>query len=191
MNRRPARLLGALALVAIASCGVPTQGSPTELDDHNVHVAGPARSTTSAPGVATVRTELCFVSGDRLVQIARELPAPVSARRVVNALVGLARSGLPVGVRSAVSAADIAAARKALTDRGVARVELTAVFTLHTRSDQVMAVAQVVCTLTNLPGVGQVKFTLDGEPADIPRPDGSQTSEPVSRFDYRVLLPTS
>jgi hypothetical protein len=191
MNRRLAPLLGAVALLAIASCGVPTQTSPTRLADYNVHVVGPVPSTTRAPGRPTVRAELCFVSGDRLVAIERELRAPLSARRVVDALVDLTRTRLPAGIRSAISTRDIAAASNALPARGIARVELTADFAQHAAAEQVVAVAQVVCTLTNLPGVGQVQFTHDGDPADIPRADGSRTSEPVSRFDYSVLLPTS
>jgi len=163
MNRRPAQLLAAVTLMAIAGCGVPMQTSPTRLDDHNVHVVGRVPSTGRSGGFPTVRAALCFVSADRLVVIERKLQAPLSARRVVDALVDLARTPLPVGIRSAISAPDIASASNGL--RGIA--------------------------YTNLAGVGQVQFTRDGHPADIPRADGSLTSKPVSRFDYSVLLPAS
>jgi hypothetical protein len=189
MNRRPAQLLAAVTLMAIAGCGVPMQTSPTRLDDHNVHVVGRVPSTGRSGGFPTVRAALCFVSADRLVVIERKLQAPLSARRVVDALVDLARTPLPVGIRSAISAPDIASASNGL--RGIAYVQLTADFTQHAPAEQVVAVAQVVCTLTNLAGVGQVQFTRDGHPADIPRADGSLTSKPVSRFDYSVLLPAS
>jgi hypothetical protein len=191
MNRRAAPVVGAVALMAVASCGVPSQTSPTRLADHNVQVVGPVPSTTRSPGLPPVRAGLCFVSGDRLVVIERVVRGPLSAHRVVDALVDLARTGLPVGIRSAISARDIAAASSALGARGIARVELTADFAQRAATEQVVAVAQLVCTLTGLPGVGQVQFTHDGDPADIPRADGSRTSEPVSRFDYSVLLPTS
>jgi hypothetical protein len=125
------------------------------------------------------------------VTIVRELPAPLSAHRALEALVAVAGAGLPVGIRSAITASDFAATEAAVGARGVARVDLTAGFAQISAADQALALAQVVCTLTSLPGVAQVLFTLDGEPVDIPRADGSLTNEPVSRLDYRVLLPTS
>jgi spore germination protein GerM len=54
--------------------------------------------------------------------------------------------------------------------------------------EQLLAVAQLVCTLTARPGVGPVSFTLEGAPVDVPTGDGSLTSGPVSRDDYADLL---
>jgi len=191
VKRLPAQLLGALALTAIAGCGVPTQSSPQLLHDNNVHVVGRVPSTTRSPDAWTDRAELCFIADDRLVTIVRELPAPLSIQRTLEALSEFARTGLPVGIRSAISSTDIVAADNALAARGIARVDLKTEFAQNSPADKILAVAQIVCTLTDLPGVGQVRFTVDGQPADIPRADGSLTREPVSRFDYRALLPTS
>ena len=54
------------------------------------------------------------------------------------------------------------------------------------------AIGQLVLTLTERPGVGQVRFTLDGEPMRVPRIDGlqSEPGETVSRLDYASLLDT-
>jgi spore germination protein GerM len=191
VTRRAAHLVAAFTLVAIAGCGVPTQTSPTRLEDNNVHIAGPVPSTTIPRGTPTDRARLCFVSDDRLVTIVRELPAPLSAHRALKALVDVAGAGLPIGVRSAITEGDFATADEAVPAGGIARVDLKNEFVQIAPTDQVLALAQVVCTLTNVPAVEQVRFTLDGEPVDIPRADGSLTNEPVSRLDYRVLLPTS
>ena len=45
-------------------------------------------------------------------------------------------------------------------------------------------------TLTRRPGIGQVQFTLDGEPLALPGRDNVQTvpGALVSRNDYRSLL---
>jgi spore germination protein GerM len=73
-------------------------------------------------------------------------------------------------------------------EAGVATVDLRPTISALGSDEQLLAVAQVVCTLTGRPGVGPVAFTLDGSPVDIPRGDGSLTNEPVSRDDYAELL---
>ncbi|MGH9272128.1 MAG: hypothetical protein ACRDZ2_12740, partial [Ilumatobacteraceae bacterium] len=47
-----------------------------------------------------------------------------------------------------------------------------------------------VLTLTRRPGIGQVQFSLEGEPLAVPGGDGVQTDpgESVSRVDYADLL---
>jgi spore germination protein GerM len=56
-------------------------------------------------------------------------------------------------------------------------------------TEQLIALAEIVYTATARPGVGQVSFTLEGEPIEIPRGDGSLTSDAVTRGDYRELAP--
>jgi hypothetical protein len=65
--------------------------------------------------------------------------------------------------------------------------ELSSVFSALTGQRQLVAIAQIVCTLTSQPGIGQVAFTLDGEPVDVPKGDGSTTSAPVAADDYQHL----
>jgi hypothetical protein len=186
--RRRAQLVSLLVLLACVGCGVHTQSSPTSLGDDNVRV-GPAPAVTAPPKTATDRAELCFFSGDHLVTIVRTLPAPFSPHRALEALEGRAGTALPVGIRTAIRGRYIAAADDTVAARGIARVDLSTDFVQRSASDQVLALAQIVCTLTQLPGVGQIRFTLHGDRVDVPRADGSLTSEPVSRFDYRALLP--
>ena len=55
--------------------------------------------------------------------------------------------------------------------------------------DQLLALAQLVFTLTARPGIGQVRFTLRGEAIQVPRADGSLVATPVSRDDYSAVAP--
>jgi spore germination protein GerM len=178
----------AVMLVIVAGCGVPTQKGPTRLSDNEVRVVGPVPATTIPRGTPTDLYRLCFVSDNRIVTIVRELPAPLSARRALAGLVEGARAGLPTGLRSAITGAEITGTEEAVPALGIARVDLSADFAGISPAEQILALAQVVCTLTNVPAVEQVRFTLGGEPVDIPRADGSLTSEPVSRRDYRDLF---
>jgi spore germination protein GerM len=42
---------------------------------------------------------------------------------------------------------------------------------------------------TGIPGVDRVRFEVDGEPAEIPRGDGTLTNRPVGRGDYALAAP--
>ena len=54
-----------------------------------------------------------------------------------------------------------------------------------------MAIAQIVLSLTRFPGIGQVLFTRDGVPFDVPLPPNDELSpfgEPVAYEDFEILL---
>ena len=77
------------------------------------------------------------------------------------------------------------------TSAGYATVDLANEhFLLIDPADQRAAFAQIVLTLVRRPGIGQVKFTLDGEPIRVQTADGLQTEtgELVSLQDYQALL---
>jgi spore germination protein GerM len=111
----------------------------------------------------------------------------LSVRRTLRALVDAPRGGFTTGTRSAILDAGLVSDRGA--SGGVARVDLAAEFSELSPNDQILALAQVVCTLTSLPGIGQVRFTQDGAPVEVLRGDNSLADEPVSRADYQRLLP--
>jgi len=182
------RLLTTLVAGALlAGCGVPSQDHPTRLDDDHVRISAPT-TTTSVPGsVPTQRVQLCLIGDDRLVAFDTDVVAPVSVADVLDALIEVSRSTLPPGTRSGLDDADLVTARA--TEHGVAHIDLTARFLETLPADQILAVAEIVCTVTGLPGIGQVRFTKQGQPVDVPRADSSLTDRPVSRDDYIPLLP--
>ena len=54
--------------------------------------------------------------------------------------------------------------------------------------EQILAVAQVVLTATAVPGVERVRFLLEGEAVEVPRADGTLTSDSLQAADYQGLL---
>ena len=76
--------------------------------------------------------------------------------------------------------------------RGIATVDLTARFSnAMPRTDPPLAIAQMVLTLTRFQGIGQVMFTRDGAPIDVPLPPNDELSpvgEPVAYEDFAILL---
>ncbi|MDO9176000.1 MAG: GerMN domain-containing protein, partial [Actinomycetota bacterium] len=71
--------------------------------------------------------------------------------------------------------------------RGIATVDLAPEFSDVAPGDQVLALGQVVFTLTDLPGVGRVRFQISGDPVAVPLPDGTSTDDSVSRDDFSSL----
>ena len=70
---------------------------------------------------------------------------------------------------------------------GTATVQLAQEFLDIAPGDQVLALGQVVMTLTDLRGVGRVRFEIDGEAVATPLPDGTSTEDSVSREEFRSL----
>ncbi len=137
------------------------------------------------PGSTTEGVSLCFLEGDRLRVVVSALVPGRDLTDVVRALAeppGDEETELRSAIGEPRLVADVTLAA------GVARVDLLPAITSLSGDEQLFAVAQLVCTLTGQPGVGPVSFTLEGADVDVPRGDGSLTSEPVSRDDYANLL---
>jgi spore germination protein GerM len=71
---------------------------------------------------------------------------------------------------------------------GVATVAVAESFKELSTSEQRLAVAQLVVTLTGRPGVGQVAFTIDDEPVPVPTGDGLIADRAVSRDDFASVV---
>lgn len=177
-------------VVALSGCGVATDDSATVVDSESVPFElleeSPAAGVPASPG--STRGEICLVDDatDQLVPVEHELQG-TSLEAVVAALGdGPTGEESSEGLRSALPGPDVVASVE--LQGGVATVDLDDTFRSITGSDQVLAIAQVVCTLTARPGVGRVSFTLEGATVEIPRGNGSLTSGSVSRDDYRTLF---
>jgi spore germination protein GerM len=71
---------------------------------------------------------------------------------------------------------------------GTATVQLSSGFLEIPPGDQVLALGQVVLTLTDLRGVGRVRFEINGEAVATPLPDGTSTAAPVARDDFSEVV---
>jgi spore germination protein GerM len=186
-GRRASALL--LFGVIVAACGVPHQSSPTSLENDHVRVGAPSTTTSLPQDTPKQPVALCLVDGDRLTTTIVELASPVSAADAIDGLIDVSRTALPPTTRSVITGSQLVTAHA--TTHGVANVELNPSFLEIPPADQILAIAQIVCTLTGVPGVGQVQFLQNGQPVNVPRADSSLTERPVSREDYAPLLPAA
>ncbi|MEY4175422.1 MAG: Sporulation and spore germination [Actinomycetota bacterium] len=202
---RARALVTSLAIVlVVAACSVVGDGKVDTIDPPFGLADTAAPSTTAAPtttvlastttiGLETtttlVQTEpvrLYFITSGQLLYVEGALPAPAALQQIVAALqLGTEPLGdLGAGLRSAVpSAAEI---RVLDTGAGIANVELpVGFFDGIPALDQRLAIGQIVLTLTDSRGVGQVQFDLA-----VPDATGQviQPGTPLSRLDYVPLL---
>jgi spore germination protein GerM len=91
--------------------------------------------------------------------------------------------------RSAVSRGDVV--DEITQDDAQVTIELDDAFAEVAGSDQVLALGQIVMTLTSIPTVGSVVFRQGGRPLDVPLPDGTLVRRPVLRADYASLVAPS
>jgi hypothetical protein len=174
----------AMTVALVASCGVPDEAArPVDRDELPANLTEPP--TTAAPtdggqvAVATVH----WIRGRELVGESVLFEAGPDTERLM-ALLERGPAGEDDRVRSAVS--DDAIASVEVRD-GTAVVELAEV----TGPDQVLAIGQLVLTLTSLPEIDQVRVQRDGEPVEVPLPDGTLVSRPLQAQDYSSLVAAS
>ena len=191
MTRWVAALVTAACVVA-AACGVPPDDRASVASPESVPFdllgEAPSVTATSLPFAPTERATIFLVQGERLAPVQRELPAPVSVDSVLEALAaGPTATEVQLGLRTALLAPGLMDSGG--VSGGIATIDLGPPFTEIAGRDQILALAQIVSTVTGLPGVGRVRFTLDGNPVGILRGDGAVTTETVSRDDYATLAP--
>jgi spore germination protein GerM len=189
MTRR-AQLALVAALGLAGACGVDGQDQATQVDADQVPFGLlDTTSTTSQPagGGATNTVDVCLARDDSIVVVPRRTEADVP----IDAAISLLEAG-PVsdaeaatGLRTEVPERSV---REVELTGGIAVVALGGTFTDLQADAQLTAVGQLVCTLTAQPGVGQVRFTLDGADIDVPSEDGSLTAAPLTRDDFRHLI---
>jgi spore germination protein GerM len=197
-SRRPGRrvvavvALGLAAVTAGAACGIPPDDHATLAAPDSVPFdllgQAPSVTATTLPFAQTEKATLFLVQGERLAPVQRELPAPVSVDTILEALAaGPTATEVQLGLRTAILAPGLM--KSGGVSGGIATIDLGQPFTEIAGRDQIVALAQIVSTVTGLPGVGRVRFTLDGQPVGILRGDGAVTTDTVSRDDYATLAP--
>jgi len=211
---RRMRVLMALASIAVigllaVSCGVPRSGKFAAIDPNNIPPALIETTTTPPPTTTTPeesttttidatattsvaqQVTLYFVSGTQISPFIDVLPLPLDPRQVLSALTRGPSGPVATGLRTAIPrASDFHTS----VERGVAIVDVNqAFFDDMANQDQRLAIAQIVLSLTQMPGVGAVKFTLLGEPVSVFSWTGesSPPGQALNYEDYEQLLVTS
>lgn len=179
-----------LAGLVLVSCGVPVERGPAPIGTAAMpsrmqHVSEPtAVRLTATPGRAIVRVG--FVRDGRLVTLVRDASSGPRLRTLIRELLAgptaveqanRITSALPQGL--ILTVADVRGSRVVL--------ELSGETDGRSATENVLAVAQIVLSVTAVPTVHEVTFSRGGRPAEALLPDGTLTIQPLTEADYAPL----
>ena len=172
-------------LVTGLSCGIPQDSHPNIVPGGAI---GPALGATP-PGAtaapAGVDVTVFFVRADRVVPAGRTADRGDVNAALQSLLSGPREQELAAGLRTAMTGpGDVRLLR---TEGATAHVDLAAPFVAISGQEQILALAQVVLTATAVPGIADVRFSLEGQPVDVPRGDGTLSPGPLTAMDYASL----
>jgi spore germination protein GerM len=172
--------------VILGGCGVPAQDSPERLGDQGaLPVVG--TPVTSVPG--STKATVWFVRAERLVPVERSVPEGGAQAAVRALLAGPTAEEVAAGMHtelgpsSRVSTVDV--------NGRVANVAVDASFSQVQPDHQVLAVAQLVYTVTEVSGIDAVAITVDGEPVEVPGRDGALQDGPFRREHFSSFAPSA
>ena len=183
-----AALVGLALLVAVASCGVSPEPKANRIEPKDVPFGLLDNAKTTTTEVAAGHTTgIYLLTKSRLVAVDRTVPADASLADLLQQVVaGPTEVEQSLGITTAVPAGTLASVD---VKRGTAKVDLRAAFGDIRSREQLLALAQVVYTLTGQPGIGGVNFSVEGKSIKVPLADGTLSDDPLSRDDFKGLAP--
>ena len=174
-----------VALALASGCGVDAQAVPEAI----TLPPSPTSSSPAADGTPDEEIVLWFLRDGRLAATQRQ-PSAGETPAVLDLLAeGPTTTEVAAGLRTALLAQQpgLTVVDQDPTDPLVT-VQVGQQFLSLTGTDQLPAVAQVVWTVTELPGVEQVRFATESGPLEVPTDQGL-SDDAVEREDYASLAP--
>jgi hypothetical protein len=202
-TQRAATVLALLVAgsLALAACGIPTDGKPREISRDALPPelidpsAEPAPSDDDLQFVTLYLVNADESAGESLVAVQRAAPVPADPaevpRAIVEALIGASPDQL--GRTDLVNAlpSDVRVRSAVLDEDGVLALDLTNLGNVESALQR-LAVAQLIFTLTALddPAVRAVRFSVDGQEVAVPIEGGvAPPGAAVTRADEPSLIP--
>jgi spore germination protein GerM len=190
------RLLPGLAatLVLLVACGVPGDRAPHTIAAKDVpyKLLAPTaeNTTTTQPSAftATAKITIYLADADGKLQNVRRLitAPPTPAKAVVSLLNGPSKEEAQ-RLHSAITTDTKLLGIDGPVD-GLVTLDLSHHLLDITGRPQILALAQLVYTVTSLTSVDRVLFQIDGENVEVPNGDGKLTASPLGVLSYRDLV---
>ena len=170
------------SLFALAGCAIQPDSGPRDVpDDHEARVAiGTPVEGAEAQGSGRIYLVAPDGSSGRLRTVLRD---PKGQEEVMETLIQGPNEGeLGDGLATAIpSDLDVNSVR---FDGGVVNVDVSDELEDLRDSDLQLAIAQIVFTISELPGAESVLIRVDGDSRSWPDGDGDLQSDPLTVYDF-------
>jgi spore germination protein GerM len=189
-RRLVAGVTAAIGLFVVASCGVPTDTQPRDIEQKPAEAPPDdvaAASTDTGPRVYFLITPE-GQQNDTLAAVTRAVAAEPGV--VLEQLFKGVSPEEATRLRTAIPS-DTKLLSSATRPDGTLIVNVSDAFFKSTGDLQIKAVAQIVFTATGLSGVDGVKIEVDGQNYPWPRGDGTLFNDALTQYDYPELDPTT
>lgn len=189
-------VLLAVAL-AVAACGIPRDANPQGLAEGDVPFGLLDPSTTAAetaPSVdledpGTVAVYLVDSRDELLVQVARTVSPPANVRDAIEALLAdPSEAELASGYGTRIPPETQLLGIELVATLDLVTIDLSDNF-IALGASELLAFAQVVFTASQVAGVEEVLFQVEGEAIEAIGGDGELTAEPLTEADYNTVEP--
>ncbi|MEU0563277.1 GerMN domain-containing protein [Dactylosporangium sp. NPDC006015] len=187
MRRRALLVAAALLTLSVQACGVPDEHAPRPIEPSLVipNPSQKAPGNSAGNSVGAVVERLYLVRDDQLVAVERRVASTSDvAALLADLAAGPTDAERAAGLTSALTGTDLIA--------GVRLVAGTAEVTFRPqaggRTDDILAIGQIVCTLEARTDVDTVRFLQDGQVLKVPGADGALTDRPLTVADYHTLI---
>lgn len=204
-DRRPARglrsaracLLLLALLVGVVGCGIAADDEPATIRAEDLPEdlldPNPPTSTTLSDSTTTAVTVYLLVrSGTttRLAPTEREVADSGRAGPRIDALLQpTSPEEQALGLISSIPSDTVLLDTTLAETDGEVLVDLSGALFDVEGEELANAFAQIVWTVTEVPGVRQVRFRVDGETRRAPNAEGVEQDGAVTRADYTALAP--
>jgi hypothetical protein len=183
MNRRLVVVAALAVLAAAGGCGIPGEAQPRPIEPPPGPYAGLTKPASPPIEQGAVPVHLVMTRDGTLTAVTRLGQGTPSLDGLMDGLfAGPSETEQARGITSALPGAGLVG-EVGFRD-GNAEVRLGAGLDGTGRSDVVLAIGQVVCTLDARPEVTGVVFTQDGAVVAVPRADGALQKGPLTSADY-------
>lgn len=184
---RPVLAATVAAVVLASGCGVRPEATARPLTDAEAPFGVLTRPTALPQPPGQGSQVLLFVRDAALVPVTRPALRVSAESALSDLLAGPTPQERADGLTTALPAGSAVGSAQVAVEGGVASVDVDGELLDSGRTDQLLALAQVVVTLDALEEVTAVRFVQDGEALAVPTGDGAVVEGALTADDYREL----